>query len=150
METADTKTTDIFGISFSILCAAHCLITPFLMAYAPRLGHQFESPWFHGTLMVLVTWALYQSIYVNYKARGSKKILGLGLTGYGILIINFLIEVFGHDHHDHGHDHQHAISEVHADETLMIIFSIVGGLFLVTAHFLNYIECRKKCSKTNN
>lgn len=146
--TTESTTTDIFGISFSILCAIHCLLTPFLMAYAPRLGHQFESPWFHGILIVLVSWALYQSIFLNYKIRGSKLILGLGLTGYLILIINFLIEVFGHDHHNHDSNHHHAISEVHADETLMIIFSLIGGIFLVSAHILNYLECRKKC-KTN-
>ena len=129
---------DYVGMILSLLCGLHCLITPILIVSIPALGKSLQSLWLHSFLILLMAFVFYQSVYKRYKIHNSKHILGLGLTGFALVLISYLNEIFhGHEHHDAGH------VEAHTDETLMIVLAITGAVFLISSHILN-IQAYKK------
>jgi hypothetical protein len=135
----ESRTFDFIGITLSILCAIHCVITPFLIISVPALGELFESKIFHATLILLVVFSFYQSVYKHYKLHGSKLTLGLGFIGFVLILVNYVSELFAHSH---GDEHGHHEVAAHGDETIMIAVAIAGGIFLVTSHILNIRNCR--------
>lgn len=123
---------DVIGMSLSILCGVHCILTPFLLIYFPALGENFESPWLHFILILAVVFSFYHSVFLHYKVHKSKSILSIGVLGFSILFITYLNEVLshGHEHHD-GH--------------LMTVLSVIGSVLLITSHVMNIKKC--KCIK---
>lgn len=131
---------DVAGIVFSLICGIHCLVTPVLIINFPKLGEQFESPWVQSILLILIAAVFYQSVYKNFKRHKSKLTLGLGFSGFIILIYTYLIELLG-EHHEHMDAAQHQ----HQDETLTIVLAIVGSALMISSHLFNIKHC--KCLK---
>ena len=134
------KNYDLVGITFSFLCGIHCLITPILIINFPKLGEKFESPWVQSTLLVLIAGVFYQSVIKNFKFHRSKLTLGLGLSGFIILIYTYLNELLG-EHHGHMEEAHHH----HQDETFTIVLAIVGSALMISSHLYNIKHC--KCLK---
>ena len=136
----NNNTYDLMGIIFSVLCGAHCLVTPILILNFPSIGEHFESPWIQSTLLLIIAGIFYHSVYRNFKIHKSKLTLGLGVSGFLILISIYMNELFA------GHDH-HMESAHHHDETVSIVLAIVGSILMISSHLLNIKFC--KCSDTS-
>ena len=135
------KNYDLAGILFSALCGAHCIITPILILNSPSIGRKFESPWVQTILLCLIAAIFYQSVWRSFKSHRSKLTLGLGASGFLILISTYLAELFaGHEHHmEHAHHH---------DETFSIMMAIIGSVLMISSHLLNIRLC--KCSEVKS
>ena len=132
---------DFLGITLSILCGIHCLVTPLVIFYFPNFGDKLQSPWTQSLLLVLIAWVFYQSVYVNYKKHRSKITIGLGLSGFSTLLFVFMMEIFsGHNEHAH-HHHEAGFHE----EPLTLTLAILGTIFMVSSHLLNIKNC--KCNQ---
>ncbi len=130
---------DYLGISLSILCGIHCLITPFLIIYLPIVGNTIETIWFHTGTISFMGFAFHQSIYKHFKIHKSKFIFGLGSMGLILFLVSYINELI---HQSGEQEHGHTLSDVHGDETFMIYVAFVGGILLVSAHILNIRKCK--------
>jgi hypothetical protein len=130
---------DYLGISLSVICGIHCLITPLLIIYLPIVGNTIETIWFHTGSICFILFAFYQSIFKHFKQHKSKLILGLGITGLFLFLSSYINEL---THHSEEHEHGHGLSDVHGDETYMIYIAMIGAVLLISAHVLNIRKCR--------
>ena len=163
---------DRLGISASALCLVHCVALPFLLAGMPALA-RFESSLgtgFHIVMAVLVTATVVPALRGGFKRHRDVPTLAFGGWGLTLILIGLLAGDGhgGHDHgshgeadhhvahdhdHDHDHNHDHATHEGdgdHAghDHSLMSresILTMLGSVFLVTAHVRNLSKCREGC-----
>lgn len=102
----------------SILCAIHCAVVPLLITSLPLLGLGFlASPWVEWSMIVFAVIIGFYAIGLSY-VRAHRKVLPLILLGGGFAFI-IIGHVFVHSWH----------------EALIVPF---GGLFIATAHFVNY------------
>ena len=120
---------DTSGSVLSLLCAAHCLLLPALIALLPSLSLKWlMQGWVHILLLGLVfpvaTFALVRG-YQNHKQQW---ILYTGGAGLLLLLVAVL---WGH--------------ALHAEAAL----TLVGSLLLVASHFGNFRACRKYCAPAN-
>lgn len=115
---------DRIGISASLLCVAHCLLTPFLVLLIPFLGHSFAHRWFHTLIVLVVVPVAVWALWNGYRLHRLPRVLWLG--GAGIVMI-FAALYFGQ-------------SESH----LEFAFMIVAGLMLAMAHYFNLRACRAR------
>lgn len=134
---AHTDPWDKFGIFLSSLCAVHCLLTPFLVLAIPWLAEKFENPWVHIVLALFVVPVGLYALWSGYRHHRRKYILVLGLIGLALvtsatLELPFSFDIGLHAHDEHAHDFTHEI------------VTIVGSLFLLSAHILNLRSCRCK------
>mgnify|MGYP001305016623 CR=1 FL=1 len=132
---------DFAGITLSVLCGLHCIITPIAVLNFPKYGKAIESPWMQFSLLFLIAFAFYKSVLRGFQIHKSKLTLGLGVTGFLILISTYMLEIFG-DHHEHAH-HGH---EAH-DEKYTIMLAIIGSALMIISHIKNIINC--KCVEKN-
>ena len=123
----------LLELSFRFYVEYIALYTPILIINFPKLGEKFESPWVQSILLILIAGIFYQSVYKNFKRHKSKMTLGLGLSGFSILIYTYLMEVLG-DHHAHVESaHQH-----HHDDNLTIGLAILGSILMISSHLFQY------------
>lgn len=137
------KNYDTLGITFSILCGVHCLITPILIVNFPKMGERFESPWVQAILLIIIALVFYQSVIKNFMLHKSRITLILGALGFLTLISTYVMELLGSHGEHHGHHHHH-----HQDETITIALAIVGSLLMISSHILNMKYC--KCLKVTD
>lgn len=112
---------DRVGISTSILCVIHCLLTPVLLVSLPFIGQTFASEWVHifiGTIAIPV--AAF-ALWSGYQSHHQSRVLWLGSAGSFILIAAL---VLGHDH-----------------DQVEIALMVSAGLLLASAHYLNLKHC---------
>lgn len=118
---------DALGIAASIACAIHCALLPILMSSLPILGVNIINNTGFEIGMILL--ALVIGIYslTHGFRRHHHKLLPVLLFVGGILLL-FIKQLY--------HNSQ-------------IWFLIPGVLLVVTAHFINYQQCRKEadCNK---
>ncbi len=118
-----TKKWDRLGMTLSMLCAIHCVATPFLLLSLPFLGEFFENEWIHvGMALFVIPVGLYAFIS-GYKHHRQLSVVAAVLVGMSLIIAATF------QHHDH--------SEVgHLD-----LMTLCGGIILVIAHVLNRRAC---------
>ena len=78
---------DYIGILLSIVCGVHCFVTPLLVIYLPFVGEAIENIWFHTSMIGLMGFTFYLSIYKHYRRHHSRLVLGLGLSGLSLIHI---------------------------------------------------------------
>jgi hypothetical protein len=120
------------GISASLLCALHCLLTPFLVLLAPILDRWLNDPRFHWVIALIVfpvaAWALWH----GYRKHHLHMVLVLGAIGLALMA--FGMDMFSPTQ----------ISSFEAHESGLKIFAMVAaGVTLASAHYLNLRECRR-------
>ena len=151
---------DKLSICLSLCCILHCIALPVIILMIPS----FASLWINNEKVhvILVLFAIPISLFAMAKSlrvHHNYKCISLAIVGLSLLVgaifmhdINFGSESshIGHEevahheeaghkeatHHDeeagHGH-HEHG----GIGETLETIFTVIGGLILLGAHYLN-------------
>ena len=151
---------DKLSICLSLCCILHCIALPVIILMIPS----FASLWINNEKVhvILVLFAVPISLFAMAKSlrvHHNYKCISLAIVGLSLLVgaifmhdINFGSESsnIGHEevahheeaghkeatHHDeeagHGH-HEHG----GIGETLETIFTVIGGLILLGAHYLN-------------
>ena len=144
---------DKLSICLSLCCILHCIALPVIILMIPS----FASLWINNEKVhvILVLFAVPISLFAmakslrihhNYKCISLAVILCLLVAAILMHDINFGSESshIGHEevaHHEeagHGH-HKHG----GIGETLETIFTVLGGLILLGAHYLNIRSIRE-------
>ena len=155
---------DKLSICLSLCCILHCIALPAIILMIPS----FASLWINNEKVhvILVLFAVPISLFAmakslrihhNYKYISSA-IIGLSFLLIAIFMhdINFGSESshIGHEevahHEEAGHKATHHEEATHGHhehggigETLEIIFTVIGGLILLGAHYLNIRSIRE-------
>ena len=117
----DDSLWDRVGLSASLVCVVHCLLTPFLILFVPLIGHWFEQRWIHIVLAVFVVPVGAIAFRHGYEIHKRKEVIGLAAFGILALIAGLLFA---------------------SNLTASTLLTIAGGLALVVAHLLNLHGCR--------
>ena len=145
---------DKLSICLSLCCILHCIALPVIILMIPS----FASLWINNEKVhvILVLFAVPISLFAMAKSlrvHHNYKCISLAVIGLSLLVgaifmhdINFGSESshIGHEevtHHEeaeHGH-HEHG----GIGETLETIFTVLGGLILLGAHYLNIRSIRE-------
>ena len=157
---------DKLSICLSLCCILHCIALPVIILMIPS----FASLWINNEKVhvILVLFAVPISLFAMAKSlriHHNYKCIGLAVIGLSLLVgaifmhdINFGSESHsGHEevahHEEAGHEeathheedeHEHEYHE-HGGigETLETIFTVLGGLILLGAHYLNIRSIRE-------
>ena len=138
---------DKLSICLSLCCILHCIALPALILMIPSIS----SFWINdeNVHIVLVILAVPISLFAMGKSlRVHHNYKCILLAGVGLLLL--VAAIFMHDigftgehgHEEHGnqeHGNQEHGHEEHGGlgETLETIFTVIGGLVLLSAHFIN-------------
>ncbi len=116
---------DKLGMSLSLLCAIHCLLTPVIMLSLPIMARYYIAhPWFHWLMAVMIIPVGLGAFISGYRHHGRISVIILGVLG---LVIIGIVPVFFHR------------ALTWWSEPFIMV---VGSGFLITAHWIN----RKSCS----
>ena len=123
---------DKAAIGLSMLCIAHCLLTPIAIVMLPALGATFlDDERFHYALLFLVIPISMFSLGIGCRKHGRREILLFGLVGISIMS---LILIIGED----------VLGEL--GESML---TILGALIVAFAHVRNFRACQNiHCSTT--
>lgn len=108
---------DKIGMCTSIFCGIHCLITPILLIWLPFAGLAFlETKGFElGLLILSIFIATLSLVFSFFKRHRNSFPLVLAGIGFVFFISGKVIEL----------------------EIIEILFSVIGGGFIVLAHYRN-------------
>ena len=118
------KFADFFGLAASGLCLIHCVATPFMYALLPLIGFGFEEDLLHRVMVILIVLPIFFALVPGFFKHGRKFSLVIGILGalyfcVGVLVIG---SRYG--------------------ETAEIMFTIIGGIHLIIAHYKNRTFCK--------
>ena len=156
---------DKLSICLSLCCILHCIALPVIILIIPS----FASLWINNEKVhiILVLFAVPISLFAMAKSlrvHHNYKCISLAVIGLSLLVgaifmhdINFGSEShIGHEevahHEESGHNkeasHHEEAGHGHHEhggigETLETIFTVLGGLILLGAHYLNIRSIRK-------
>ena len=156
---------DKLSICLSLCCILHCIALPVIILMIPS----FASLWINNEKVhvILVLFAVPISLFAMAKSlrvHHNYKCISLATLGLSLLVgaifmhdINFGSESshIGHEevthHEESGHkeaDHEEEAGHGHHEhggigETLETIFTVLGGLILLGAHYLNIRSIRE-------
>jgi hypothetical protein len=112
---------DALGIAASLACAIHCAVLPLVLTSLPVLGTNIIEHVGFEYLMILVAMIIgFYSLWHGYKKHHRSLVPSI-LFGLGVILL-FLKQAF--------HEYQ-------------IAFLIPAVALIVSAHLLNYRNCRK-------
>lgn len=115
---------DGLGMAASALCIAHCVLMPLAIGLIPAVGLSvLAGEETHRFLVLGMTGIAALSFGLGYPMHHRKQVLGLMAAGLGLLVW----AVF---------------SDGRLSEAWETGFTIVGGLVMVSAHWLNRSFCR--------
>lgn len=112
---------DALGIAASVACAIHCALLPMVLTSLPVLGiNVINNTWFEVFMILLAAAIGSYSLSHGYRKHHHHK-QALYIFGLGILML-ILKQLF--------HPYQ-------------LWFLVPAMLLIVSAHFINYRQCRK-------
>jgi hypothetical protein len=113
---------DRLGISASILCVVHCLLTPVALVFLPLVGATLVHGWVHTAIIAVVVPVAVYALWNGYRLHRHTSVIWLAAAGFGAIAMALL---FGGDHNfvEGG-------------------FMIAAGVLLSTAHYKNLRACR--------
>ena len=137
---------DKLSICLSLCCILHCIALPVVIILIPSVS----SFWINdeNVHIVLVLLAIPISLFAMVKSlKKHNNYKCISLAGVGLLLL--VAAIFMHDiglggehvqdeHGHEGHDEHGGIGE-----TLETIFTVLGGLILLGAHYLNIRSIRE-------
>ena len=122
---------DKAAIGLSLLCVAHCLLTPIAILILPALGATFlDDERFHYALLLLVLPTSIFSLGLGCSKHGRREILLFGLFG---LFLMSLILVLGEDI---------------LGELVEKVSTIIGASIIAVAHVRNFRACQNSHCKS--
>ena len=162
---AKKQFSDKLSICLSLCCILHCIALPVIILMIPS----FASLWINNEKVhvILVLFAVPISLFAMAKSlriHHNYKCISLAVIGLSLLVsaifmhdINFGSESshIGHEeathHEESGHKdatHHEEVGHGHHEhggigETLETIFTVIGGLILLGAHYLNIRSIRE-------
>jgi hypothetical protein len=133
---------DKLSICLSVCCILHCIALPFLVLLIPSVA----SFWINdeSVHVVLVMLAVPISLFamgISLRKHHNYKCIALAGIGLALLVLAIFMHDIGfggehgnleHGHEEHGHEEHGGLGE-----TLETVFTVMGGLILLSAHFLN-------------
>ena len=124
-----TDLTDTLAISFSLLCALHCLALPVALSLLPALsGVAFlNSEAFHLWMLVLVIPTSVIGLLLGCKQHRRFKLLFIG----GIGVLSMVLAV--------------SVSEHYFSHEVEKIMTLIGAVIISIAHYFNYRTCQNLC-----
>ena len=128
-------TWDAIGIGASTLCAIHCLLLPFVLAFAPVVAHFLPGEEVvHRTLACLLAAIGLVAFRTGYKLHRKKIVIVLLAVG----IAGVTVGAYA--------------GELLPSHRWEVTVTLLGGAFLVSAHLLNRTLCRscKTCAANMN
>lgn len=108
---------DRLGISTSILCVLHCLLTPFLLMFLPMVGATLAEGWFHTMIIATAVPVAILAFWNGYRIHRHTPMLWL--AGLGFLSMMAAVHFAG--------EHN----------SIESAFMLTAGVLLAIAHFLN-------------
>ncbi len=105
------------AISASILCLAHCLFLPLVLAWSPALSRTFDLPFDLHLWIVLIAGPISLTILVRAAKRARMGILATGVAGLSLLVLALVLPV---------------------TDMQEIAISSIGSMLLATAHLANW------------
>ena len=143
---------DKLSICLSICCILHCIALPVVILVLPGLASYWISD--ENVHVVLVLLAIPISLFamgVSLRKHHNYKCIALAGAGLALLVLAIFMHDIGfsgeHGHVEHANEEQG--HEKHEDgelgheehgglgETIETVFTVLGGLILLSAHFLN-------------
>ena len=116
---------DRFSIGLSTLCLLHCLAIPLIVSVTPVVAtFAFADESFHIALVALVAPTSLLALTLGCRKHRSWRIPALGLMGVALLLTAAAGDVFLFG------------------ETAETVLTVIGALFVASAHLLNYRACR--------
>ena len=87
---------DKIAISFSVVCALHCLLLPIVVIFLPSISATFlGTEDFHKTLLYFVIPSSIIALSLGCKMHGKYEVYSYGFFGIGALLF---ASFFGHDY----------------------------------------------------
>lgn len=105
------------AISASILCLAHCLFLPLVLAWSPALSRTFDLPFDLHLWIVLIAGPISLTILVSAAKRARMGILATGVAGLSLLVLALVLPV---------------------TDMQEIAISSIGSMLLAMAHLANW------------
>jgi len=168
-EDLDRPWLDRVGLSASLICAIHCMLSPFLLLLLPAAGTVWAHPAVHWALAVLVVPLALWVLFNGYRKHGSRLTLVAATVGamlilagliapmiYSQALFNLNVPTLGlfadatPPLASAGHTDECCPSAVHDHQAGTIAMSfppgglitLVGSVLLVLAHGANLVACR--------
>lgn len=115
---------DRLGMSLSLICAIHCVLTPVVILSLPIMARFYVAhPWFHWLIAILIVPVGLWAFISGYRHHGRSIVLKLGIPG--LIIIGFVPVFF------------HTSLNWWSEPLLMIC----GSSLLISAHWINRKSC---------
>jgi len=133
---------DKLSICLSVCCILHCIALPFIIIMIPSVA----SLWINdeSVHVLLVLMAIPISLFamgISLRKHHNYKCIALALIGLTLLVIAIFMHDIGfsgeHGHVEYGNNEHGHEDHGGLDETLETVFTVLGGLLLLSAHFLN-------------
>ena len=115
---------DRVGISASLLCVLHCLLTPLLVLSMPVVGEFLSHQMFHIIIMVIVVPVAVWALWNGYRLHKYVRVLWLGGAGIAILIASMYLGSH--------------------NPTIEVTGMVAAGLILASAHLFNLRACKTR------
>ena len=133
---------DKLSICLSLCCILHCIALPVLILMIPSIS----SFWINDENMhiVLVMLAVPISLFAmgkSFRVHHNYKCISLAALGLLLLVAAIFMHDIGftgeHGHEEHGNQEHGNEEHGGLGEILETIFTVIGGLVLLSAHFIN-------------
>lgn len=115
---------DRLGISASLFCILHCLLTPIAIIFMPFLGEIMSHALFHVIMVLIVVPVAVWALWNGFKIHHNPLVLWLGSAGIIFIILAITIG-----------------QKTFAWEVALMT---CAGLLLASAHWFNLKVCRRK------
>ena len=120
---------DKIAISFSVVCALHCLLLPIAVIFLPSISATFfGTEDFHKTLLYFVIPSSIIALSLGCKMHGKYEVYSYGVFGISVLIF---ASFFGHDY---------------LGEVGEIFLTLIGAGIVSLGHYKNQKLCADCCS----
>ena len=121
---------DKLAISLSLVCVIHCLFAPsFVILSSGYYAATLDNEFVHNLILFFAIPISLFALALGYKNHGAPQYFFIGMTGLIILVMAVIL------------------GEPLYGETGEILFTILGSVFVVFAHYKNHQICKEiNCS----
>ena len=156
LDTEWERKADRFGVFASVLCAIHCIATPFILLLLPALGEFWAHPATHWGVALFVIPIAALMMSKGYKRHRRKLIIGIGGAGILLVLSGAIAPYFDPVQNPITSGGHTGACCTAIDSTtgrfhvpLASILTTAGGLLLIATHITNLCtcpSCKNKCS----
>lgn len=117
---------DKLAISLSLVCVIHCLFAPsFVILSSGYYAATLDNEFVHNLILFFAIPVSLFALALGYKNHGAPQYFFIGITGLIILVMAVIL------------------GEPLYGETGEILFTILGSVFVVFAHYKNHQICKE-------